>query len=193
MNENLNELSKLIENEIHSTHSISDKLWSRIRQTVESVPHILEAWDIRDKQLKSVMNLNAVSFKLFQYLVAALDSVFPEAKDRTIYHVSNVMLTKAFKFFPDNTEIFLAYCVRRVLNDRDEFIKQCFKDKIINVENKSTVAGNLLAWLMLLVIIAFIIVVFYKLSDENNHLKRLKKYKKMMKKQMKKMKNKLLM
>lgn len=193
MNENLNELSKLIENEIHSTHSISDKLWGRIRQTVESVPHILEAWDIRDKQLKSVMNLNAVSFKLFQYLVAALDSVFPEAKDRTIYHVSNVMLTKAFKFFPNNTEIFLTYCVRRVLNDRDEFIKQCFNDKIINVTNKSTVAGNLLAWLMLLVIIAFIIVVFYKLSDENNHLKRLKKYKKMMKKQMKKMKNKLLM
>ena len=89
-----------------------------------------------------------------------LDYVLPEATNRTTYHVSNVVLTKAFKYFPSNTEIFIAYAIRRILNDRDEFVKECFDDKILNCVNKSTLAGNLLAWLLVVVIVAAFVFMY---------------------------------
>ena len=101
----LNQLSMLIENEIHATHSITESTFMKIKQAVESVPNINEPFNIRDKHINSVMELNPLAFKLFQYLVATMEKVIPEAKDKTIYHISNVVLIKAFKFFPNNVSI----------------------------------------------------------------------------------------
>ena len=174
------ELSQMIENEIHSTHSISDKLWQQLKTTVESVENINEPHNVRDKQLKSVMELNPLSFKLFQYLVSMLDYVIPEARNKVIYHVSNTILIKAFKYFPNNTEIYLAYAIRRLLNDRDSFIKSCMKDKEINAINKGTKAGNLVSYLLVVLIIGVIVSIVLKLADERinnkNKLIKLNKY-----------------
>lgn len=158
--EELNKLSSLIENEIHATHSISDKLWSMIRSVVDSVPNIHHPINISDKYTHSVMSLNPLSFKLFQFMVSTLDNVLPEASNKTVYHVSNVVLIKAFIYFPNNTEIFIAYAIRRILNDRDEFIKECFDDKMLCCTNKSTLAGNLLAWLILVAVVAALVVIY---------------------------------
>lgn len=200
-NEELNKLSYLIENEIHATHSISDKLWSMIKSTVEANPFIKRPLTTSDKYMCSVMDLNPLSFKMFQYMVSMLDHVLPEATNETTYHVSNVVLTKAFKYFPNNTEIFIAYAIRRILNDRDEFVKECFDDKILNCANKSTLAGNLLAWLMVVVVVAALVLmyagmerrkrinaVFYNPYNGNTLEKQRKKQ---LKREMKQLKNKL--
>ena len=155
----LDSLSALIENETHATHAINGQLWLKIKSTVESVPHIKEPLNVRDKRITSVLNLNPFSFKLFQYFVATLENVLPEATTKTIYHVSQVVLIKSFKYFPNNTEIFIAYAIRRILNDRDAFLRECFDDKILNAKNKSTLAGNVLGWLMLVLLVGVIVSV----------------------------------
>ena len=159
-NEELDKLSSLIENEIHATHSISERLWQMIKSTVESVPNIRRPLTTSDKYVRSVMELNPLSFKLFQYMVSTLEFVLPEATNKTTYHISNVVLIKAFKYFPNNTEIYIAYAIRRILNDRDAFICECFEDKALNTINKSTLAGNLLAWLMMILLIGGLVYIY---------------------------------
>ena len=174
----LNDLSLLIENEIHSTHSISDGAYMKIKQVVEAVEHINEPFDVRDRRVKSVMNLNPLAFKLFQYFVSALDNVLPETRSKVLYHASNVVLIKAFKFFPQYPEIFIAYAIRRIINDRDDFLKECMCDKAVNADNKSTRSGNMLAFIMFVLIIAVIITVIGSMQKKKliNAIKTSHKY-----------------
>ena len=162
----LKKLSGLIENEIHGTHSISESTYQEIKSVVESVPNINEPFDIRDNQLVSVMTLNPLAFKLFQYFVATLDHVIPEAKDKVIHHISNIVLIKAYKFFPNYPEIFITYAIRRIINNRNEFLHECMIDKIMNVNNKSTKAGNYLAFLMFVLIVGVIVSIMNKSSEQ---------------------------
>ena len=185
-------LSNLIENEIHATHSISDALYSNIKNVVESIPDINKPFDIRDKQLTSAMTLNPLAFKLFQYFVATLDHVIPESQNNVIRHLSNVVLIKAYKFFPDYPEIFITYAIRRIINDRDEFINECMTDKIKNVENKSTKAGNLLAFLMFVLILGVIVSCINSIHNKlNNSVANVKQIKKQFKHELKEVKKKL--
>ena len=165
-NEELDKLSFKIENEIHTQHAITDRLFDEIKAVVESNPDILKPFNIRDSRIKSVTELNPLSFKMFQYLVAVLDEVFPEVRSKFTQHIGNVVLIKAFKFFPDNTEIFIAYAIRRILDDREGFIKECYEDKVMNVTNKSTIAGNLLSYLMIMVFVGLFAFICFKLYDE---------------------------
>lgn len=153
----LDNLSLLIENEIHATHSISDETYAKIINVIDSVNDIHKPINCRDSRLKLILSLNPLSFKMFQYAVATMEQVLPEPKEKVINHISNVVLTKAFKYFPNNTEIYVAYAMRRIIDDRDKFIKECMEDKVINAENKSTWVGNYLSWLMFILILAVVI------------------------------------
>ena len=152
----LNDLSLLIENEIHATHSISDETYQKILDVINEVEHIHEPLNVRDSRLKLVLSLNPLSFKMFQYIVAAMEKVIPEPKEKVIEHVSNAIIVKAFKYFPKNTDVYMAYVMRKIIDDRDGFLKECMEDKVINVDNKSTFTGNYLAWIMFI----FIVIVF---------------------------------
>ena len=160
-NEELDKLSALIENEIHATHSISDKLWQMIKNVVESIPTIHEPLTIMKNQ---AVDLSPFAFKLFQYMISSLKSVLPEATDKTTQHVSNVVLIKAFKYFPNNIEIYIAYAIHRILDDRDKFIKECFEDKLIKTFNTSTIAGNLLACWMMIALISAIVFIYVSMK-----------------------------
>ena len=167
----LNQVSELIENEIHATHSISDPLYEKIREVVENIPDINEPLNIRDSRLKLLLSLDPLSFKMFQYLIAAMEKVIPEPRDNVIKHIANVVLVKAFKYFPDHTEIYIAYALRKMLNDRDSFIHDCMKDKINNIDNHSTTAGNMFYYIMLIVFVGFIISVIISIKKTKQDIK----------------------
>ena len=158
MNSNqLNKLSEDIENEIHATHSIEDGTYRKIQEVIDSISDINKPLNIRDSKMKLILSLNPLSFKLFQYLIATMEKVLPEPREKVIHHISNVVLTKAFKYLPNNTEIYIAYAIRQVIDNRPEFVVECMKDKVINVDNHSTTAGNWFAYIMLIFIIGVIV------------------------------------
>lgn len=162
----LKELSELIENEIHATHSLSDSTYLMIKSKVESIEDINKPFNVRDKQIDNVMLLNPLAFKLFQFMVSTLDYVLPEANNKVIKHISNVILTKSFKFFPEYPEVFIAYAIRRIINDRNKFIHECMDDKVMNVNNKSTIVGNYIAFVFLLLIIGYIVSITNNINQQ---------------------------
>lgn len=151
----LNNLTDIIENEIHATHSISDDTYRSIQDVVISVG-ANRPLNVRDSRLSLVASLNPLSFKMFQYAIATLEDVVPEVDRKVIKHIANVILAKAFKFFPNNTAIFIAYAMRRIIDDREGFIHECMEDKVINVENKGTEARNYSGWIVLLFVLVVI-------------------------------------
>lgn len=153
--ENLNTLSDIIENEIHATHSISDETYRKIQDVVEATDAKLPL-NVRDSHVKLILSLNPLSFKMFQYLIATMENVIPEARRKVIKHVANVVLAKSFKYFPNNTDIYIAYSLRRIIDDRERFIQECMEDKVINVENKSQQARNFSGWLLMLFVLVVI-------------------------------------
>lgn len=169
--EELNNLSQLIENEIHATHSISDKTYSKINDILNSIPNIHRPISVAKMDPQLMMKLSPLSFKLFQYLLANLDNVIPEAKDSTIQHISNIVLYKSLYYFPSNPEIFISYAIRRIIDDRDEFIKECHEDQIIEIENKSTLIGNMISYLSIILVFIVFISISVRAFNKNEKLK----------------------
>ena len=97
--EELNNLSQLIENEIHATHSISDKTYSKINDILNSIPNIHKPIRVVKMDPQLMTKLSPLAFKLFQYLLATLDNVIPEAKNSTIQHISNIVLYKSLYYY----------------------------------------------------------------------------------------------
>ena len=154
----LNKLTDDIEIEIHATHSISDSTYMQLQDVISTVGADVTI-NVRDSRLALIASLNPLSFKMFQYMIATMEEVMPEIDQHVIKHVANVVLAKAFKFFPNNTAIYIAYAMRRVVDDRDMFVHECMKDKIINVENKSTQSRNYGGWLLMIFVLVVITAV----------------------------------
>ena len=169
--EELNNLSQLIENEIHATHSISDKTYSKINDVLNSIPNIHKPIRVVKMDPQLITKLSPLAFKLFQYLLATLDDVIPEAKNSTIQHVSNIVLYKSLYYLPSNPEIYISYAIRRMIDDRDEFIKECHKDQIIEIENKSTLFGNMISYFSVILVFIVFISISVCTFNKNEKLK----------------------
>ena len=169
--EELNIISQLIENEIHATHSISDKTYLKINDILNTIPNIHRPIQVAKIDPLLITKLSPLAFKLFQYLLATLDSVIPEAKNSTIQHVSNIVLYKSLYYFPSNPEIYISYAIRRIIDDRDEFIKECHKDQIIEIENKSTLLGNMISYFSVILVFVVFISIIVRVFNKNEKLK----------------------
>lgn len=169
--EELNNVSQLIENEIHATHSISDKTYSKINDVLNSIPNIHKPIRVVKMDPQLITKLSPLAFKLFQYLLATLDNVIPEAKNSTIQHVSNIVLYKSLYYLPSNPEIYISYAIRRMIDDRDEFIKECHKDQIIEIENKSTLFGNMISYFSVILVFVVFISIIVRVFNKNEKLK----------------------
>lgn len=147
---NLDDLSKTIEREVHVIHDISHETYERITNIVSDNDSIKNPINIYDSKTILISKLKPFSYKLLQYIIARLNNV----SEKTLHHVLSVVLVKAFKFFPENTDIYLMFCIKSIDADKDKFIKECLKDIVNRMDDEKKIYLN-----MLLCFISFIVII----------------------------------
>ena len=147
---NLDELSKTIEREVHVIHDISHETYGRITNVINDNDSIKNPINIHDSKTILISKLKPFSYKLLQYIIARLNNV----SEKTLHHVLSVVLVKAFKFFPENTDIYLMFCIKSIDADKDKFIKECLKDIVNRMDDEKKIYLN-----MLLCFISFIVII----------------------------------
>lgn len=167
---NLDDLSKTIEREVHILHDISHETYERITNVVNDNESIKDPVNIRDSKTIIISKLKPFSYKLLQFIIARLDNV----SKKTLHHIISVVLVKAFKFFPDNTDIYLMFCIKSLDADKDKFIKECLKDIVNRMDDEKKIYLN-----MLLCFISFVVIItgLCFVSKLNKKRKEIKKQK----------------
>ena len=147
---NLDNLSENIEREIHVLHDISHETYKRIIEAVNDNKSIGDPINIHDSKIILISKLKPFSYKLIQFLIARLNDV----SEKTLHHIISVVLVKAFKFFPNNTDIYLMFCIKRIDKDKDEFVKECLRDVVNRMDNEKKIYLNIL-----LCFISFVVII----------------------------------
>ena len=147
---NLDDLSNTIEREVHVLHDISHETYERIINVINEEEFLKTPVEADDSKTFLISKLKPFSYKLLQYLIARLDNV----SNDTLQHILSIVLINAFKTFPDNTDIYLMYCIKRVDKDKDKFIQDCLKDIKTRMNTEKKVYLNIL-----LCFITFVIVI----------------------------------
>ena len=146
----LDDLSKTIEIEVHVIHDISNETFKRINDIINDTDSIKNPIDITDSKTILIPKLKPFSYKLLHHIIARLDNV----TEKTLRHILSVILVKAFKFFPENTDIYLMYCIKTIDNDKDKFVKDCLKDVFNRMNNEKKIYLN-----VLLCFISFVVII----------------------------------
>ena len=146
---NLDELSKTIEIEVHVLHDLKHETYSRLKDVIDMDPSIHDTIQVNDFDEDLVTKLNGYSYKLLYYLVMRLNDV----SDDNVRHIVSVVLLKGFKYFPNNVDLYLAYCIKQIDEDKDKFVKSCLKDVIHKIDNERKIYLNILLAMIVLIVI----------------------------------------
>ena len=121
---NLDKLSNDIESEVHAIHDISRETHESILSVVENNKINDEIIDANEFETYMIENLRPFSKKILQYIRVRLQDINKDL----INHIINVILIKANRIFPNNTDIYLMYCLKELDNNKDKFIRKCLSD-----------------------------------------------------------------
>lgn len=165
---NLDDLSKTIEREVHILHDISHETYERITNIVNDNESIKDPVNIRDSKTIIISKLKPFSYKLMQFIIARLSNV----SEKTLHHIISVVLVKAFKFFPDNTDIYLMFCIKSLDADKDKFIKECLKDIVNRMDDEKKIYLNMLICFISFVVIITGLCFVSKLNTKRKEIKK---------------------
>lgn len=168
---NLNNLSETIEREIHVIHDISQETYNRIFNIINEDTSVKDPIDINDEKTILITKLKPFSYKLLRYLIARLSNI----TEKTLQHIISVILVKAFKFFPVNTDIYLIYCIKRIDKDKDGFVKECLRDVINKMDNEKKIYLNMLLCFISFVVIIGSLCFINKVNEKRREVEKKKK------------------
>ena len=156
-------LSKNIEIEIHVLHDITPETYRQLSTIVESNENFNKSIEINDSNIISTSKLKPFSYKLLQYILERLENV----DDKKIHHIIRVILTKAFMMFPNNTDIFIAYCVKKLDEDKDKFIEECLDDVIRKMDRAKKLSTTILFCIITVIVIVSGLCIINNMKKNN--------------------------
>lgn len=119
--ESLDNLSNKIEYEFHVKHELSEQTLSNINYLVQ-LQFTKCGQLVRDRQRADdlLAKLSLKSRKLFEILVNNMNDLTEEA----LNNISELIINDALRLFPNNPDIYFAYCIHNLHVDKQSFFEK---------------------------------------------------------------------
>lgn len=158
------DLHKKIVNEIHTLHMITNTTYDEINKLVkQKEPEINYVYNIDTNYTEIISKLDPFNLKLVQFILSVMENTVPEMGNEQILHGLEVILFKAYKFFPDDASIYLTWCIWQLLNNMERFTKELQSDVLLRCDNSKIKALNIGGILVLFMLIGALVTIGYRL------------------------------